>query len=203
MRIPYAALALALCALPAHGDAALDAALQKALTPIDSTPLRADLVAVSGGETEALRALVRFVQSPATDAGVQLRAIRSLPQFCPVACVSAEAHAVVRQVILDNRDEAQGVGLLRLRAGIESLGAMRTGSLDDIALLVPPAGTGAPNLLDHPSRDIRATTARSLGNLCRKAAAGFPLQQRYASEQSPQVRLVIERAIAELESCPD
>lgn len=200
MRWPGLTLALALCALPARGDDASDLQLQRALTPIDSSPQRADLVAIAGTEAEALASIIGFAQDPSVDVGVALRAIRALPQFCAGPCEGSAAHTAVRQVIAANRAAVtDGVSILRLRAGIEALGAMRTSALTDVGLLALPTD---PLLLAHPSRDIRAATAHALRDLCRRDAASPPLRKRLSAEPTPQVELAITDALRDLDQCP-
>ncbi len=205
MKTPLLVAALGLCALPARGDdeTARTLALQQALTPIDSTPLRADLVAVAGDdEAAALGLIIGFATDPATDVGVQLRAIRTLPQFCPASCAGSEPHATLRAVVVQAaRAPASGVNLLRLRAGIEALGATRTGDLGDVALLVATIDVDGLALLSNASRDIRAATAHALRDLCR-ATAIPPLRDRLAAEPSVQVKIALTRALQDLTRCP-
>jgi HEAT repeat protein len=81
--------------------------------------------------------------------------------------------------------------LLILRAAIEALGALEIGT--DVPVLSP--------LLDHPSQDIRATTANALGDLCNNAAIE-PLRVRYSEETVPQVQLAISQALRLLGAPP-
>jgi HEAT repeat protein len=81
---------------------------------------------------------------------------------------------------------------LLLRAAVEALGIARTGNPDDVPRLVP--------YLDHPSRDIRAATARALRDMCNTGAI-VPLRTRYQNEQVDQVRLAISTALRDLGQC--
>jgi HEAT repeat protein len=84
-----------------------------------------------------------------------------------------------------------GSQLLILRAAIEALGPLQIAT--DVQVLSP--------LLDHPSRDIRATTANALSDLCNNAAIQ-PLRIRYSEESVPQVQLAIGQALRLLGAPP-
>jgi len=71
-----------------------------------------------------------------------------------------------------------------LRATIEALGVLRVP--DDVTLLVPQ--------LNHPSRDIRAATARALRDLGNTQAI-VPLRARYDQDQVDQVKVAISDAL--------
>ncbi|MDQ3364817.1 MAG: HEAT repeat domain-containing protein [Myxococcota bacterium] len=193
---------VALCALPAaHGDqaSALPPNVIHALTPIDSIPTKDELVTVLPVDT--VSRLAQIAQDATVDVGVRLRAIRALPQFCPIdGCARTTAHDALRALIEDS-DPAHHSGppILLLRAAIEALGA--TGSHpssepteepNDVQVLVP--------FLDNASRDIRAATARALRDLCDSQAI-VPLRTRYLGETVPQVRLAISAALRDLAQC--
>jgi HEAT repeat protein len=86
--------------------------------------------------------------------------------------------------------------VLILRAAIESLGALAAAGghaqPGDAALLVTH--------LDDESRDVRATTARSLAELCDTTAI-VPLQVRATMEKIPQVQQAITEALRVLDTC--
>jgi HEAT repeat protein len=82
--------------------------------------------------------------------------------------------------------------LLRLRAAVEALGATRSMLASDVTKLVP--------LLDHGSRDVRATVVRALGSLCSNAALG-PLNAHSPDERSLQVKYAIAAAGQALGQC--
>jgi hypothetical protein len=150
------------------------------------------------------------------DFGVQLRAIRALPDYCPVGlpcgvCDPATdpscpgpaqpdtvVHATLVQ-LLANFNALQvpmAPDLLRLRAAIEALGISGVSSAltSDEAKIV--------GFLNNASRDVRATTAKALGTLA-ICTAKTALQTRFAAEQSAQVRLAISAALRDLASvCP-
>lgn len=184
------AITLALGAgLTASGDVAqLTQPVINALTPIDSTPSSKQLNAVHNNDAqEALANLVAIALSENIDRGVQLRAVRALPQYCPLPCAPAhDAHATLITLITTPRYQDARVGseLLMLRATIEALGVLRVP--DDVNLLVPQ--------LNHPSRDIRAATARALRDLGNTQAI-VPLRARYDQDQVDQVKFAISDAL--------
>jgi HEAT repeat protein len=131
-----------------------------------------------------------------------LRAIRALPQFCTaqlphckddsdaaMSPVRTAVRDVINSVAPTDRD---GRSLLRLRAGIEALGAVGSGEQSDVDTLVA--------FLGHPSRDIRYATARALRDLCIQTAI-TPLRNRYDEETVPQVSLAISAALGDLAQC--
>lgn len=181
-------LALAVCALPAHGHHVdLDETVLHTLTPIDSVPTKESLVTIlQPNPLDRLRALAI---DEGIDFGVRLRAIRAMPHFCPTNCRAALIE--VFQSIDPELDRA-GPQLLLRRATIEAIGIARTGNPDDVPLLVP--------YLDHPSRDIRAATARAFRDMCNTQAI-VPLRTRYQNEQVDQVRLAISTALRDLGQC--
>jgi HEAT repeat protein len=81
-----------------------------------------------------------------------------------------------------------GSDLLVLRAAIEALGTLQVAT--DLTVLAP--------LLNHPSRDIRTTTADALRDLCNSQAIA-PLRVRYSEETVAQVQLAISQAPAAFE----
>ena len=100
------------------------------------------------------------------------------------------AHTSVATVITATATAHDGSQVLLLRAAIETLGTMRVSS--DASTLQP--------LLDHPSRDIRAATARALRDLCNNQAI-TPLRARYSVEMTDQVKLAISEALRILGQC--
>ncbi|MBA3817864.1 MAG: HEAT repeat domain-containing protein [Deltaproteobacteria bacterium] len=195
MRRLGAIAVVALCALPAaHGDQpiALTPNVIHALTPIDSIPTKDELQTVLPVDT--VSRLAQIALDGTVDFGVRLRAIRALPQFCPVgSCARTIPHDTVRALI-EGSDPAEHSGqpVLLLRAAIEALGAARSGDPNDVAVLVP--------FLDNTSRDIRAASARALRDLCNSQAI-VPLRTRYLGETVPQVRLAISAALRDLAQC--
>lgn len=190
------ALGLALAALPAHGaDPAPSESEIHTLTPIDSLPTKDDIVKLTG--PNAVPRLRELALSETVDFGVQLRAIRTLAHFCSPSCVPAPAlhpaHEAVLAVLASvPANDRSGRAILRLRAGIEALGLVRSGLDTDVDLLV--------GFLNDASRDIRAATARALRDLCNPQAV-VPLRARFQVEQVAQVRLAISTALRDLGTC--
>ncbi|MBA2542683.1 MAG: HEAT repeat domain-containing protein [Deltaproteobacteria bacterium] len=166
---------------------------------MDSIPTTDQILKFAPDPVPHLRGLAL---STATDFGVRLRAIRALPQFCSAQVPHCEddsdgamspVRAAVRDVILSvGVAERDGRSMLRLRAGIEALGATKSGEQSDVDMLV--------RFLDHPSRDIRYATARALRELCIQTAI-TPLRNRYDQETVDQVRLAISAALGDLAQC--
>lgn len=196
------AIAAMLCALPASGgDAPPDPAVVEALTPIDGLPSKV-LVDYAFRGSDAAARLSAIASDSANDPGVQIRAIRMLPLYCPQpSCATASVHdALVRLVdgYVTALRQAPGITLapldqLRLRTAVEALGATRSGRASDVHLV-----TDDPRaLLRHPSRDVRVTVVRALRAL-RSCEAIAPLQTLNASETSAQVKLAIRLALQNL-----
>ncbi len=185
-----------LCALPARGDVtSLPPPVVDALTPIDTLPTKAQLNDAFG--TVALDQRRAIATDANQDFGIQLRAIRALPSYCPTLpakCLpGTPAHDTLIGVINGYAASPQAPrDLLRLRAAVEALGVARSGDSSDVQILVP--------LLGHASRDIRAATARALGNICNTLAES-PLHTRYTTEPIDQVRLAISTALRDLQQC--
>jgi HEAT repeat protein len=169
---------------------ALSQLAQNTLTTIDTVPTQAQLDNAFNGQ--ALASLQAIASDTGSDAGIRLRAIHGLVHYyCPggTPCrLPDPAHDALAALI--DGTARTGTELLILRAAIESLGPMQVSS--DASLLVP--------LLSHSSRDIRASTARALRDLCNKAAIP-DLRTRYQQETSDQVRLAISDALGALATC--
>jgi hypothetical protein len=171
------------------------------LSTIDQIPTKQQITTAFGGSDQhALDELVAIAGAPDTtvdplqgvDAGIKLRAIHALAKYCVASpCAAADpAHAAVAQVVGATRTATSGSQVLFLRAAVETLGAMRVST--DAPTLWP--------LLDHPSRDIRAATARALRDLCNNQAIP-PLRARYSAEMTDQVKLAISEALRILGQC--
>lgn len=189
---------LSLGVLPAQSDPTAIGNETHTLTLIDSLPTKAQILAFA---SDPVPRLTDLALAAGTDFGVRLRAIRALPQFCSTAPAckddsDTQMHPIrtaIRSVITGvTPTSVDGQSLLRLRAGIEALGAVSSGEQSDVDLLVP--------LLDHPARDIRFATARALRELCIQSAE-TPLRNRYDEEPVPQVRLAISAALGDLAQC--
>lgn len=133
----------------------------------------------------ALEDLIRIAEDESTsaDAGVRLRALRALGQFS-LNADTKRASVTLRQSISSFAVADRGTDLLLLRASLLSLAELERG--ESVSDLVP--------LLDHPSRDIRAATARALG-ISRSASATQPLLNRALVETTNQVKLAISDAL--------
>lgn len=189
-RWPLAAVLVAGAAAIATGTTALPQPVQNTLTTIDTVPTKSQLDSVfpSG---EALAGLATIAQDQAADKGMRLRAVHALAKYCPEPCSTSEvAHQTLTSLITKHRQQIAGYELLLLRAAIETIGMLEVAS--DVTTLVP--------LLDHPSRDIRAATARALRDLCNTQAIP-PLRVRYTAESTEQVKLAISEALRILGQC--
>jgi HEAT repeat protein len=191
--------ALALCALPAHGADPTQIEIHT-LTRIDALPTRDEIIRLTG--PNAIPRLRELAMNQLVDFGVRLRAVRALPHFCIPTCKSNPdtqpphpAHAALLDVLDDIPHERSGRDTLLLRATIESLGIARSGLESDVELLLPYLGDA--------SRDVRATTARALGDLCTvgRERAVVALRARYQAESVTQVRLAIEESLRTLGQC--
>jgi HEAT repeat protein len=187
-RVGLALLGLALVVPALANVAQLTQPVLDALTPLDTLPSREQLKTAHGSDQAALDNLQLIALAQGTvDPGVQLRAVRVLPQYCNLPCPAADpAHTTLVTLATTPRyrDSRRGSDLLVLRAAIEAIGVLRVP--DDVSLLIPQ--------LEHPSRDIRAATARALRDLGNTQAI-VPLRARYTQEQVGQVRLAISDAL--------
>jgi hypothetical protein len=190
--------ALGLGALATADTLQLTAPMTHVLTMIDALPSSEQIDAVHGGREQARENLQAIALGTAivagetgVDPGIQIRAVRALPQYCDGLCGTSAAHDTVVELasIPRYRDARRGSDLLVLRAAIETLGVMRVP--EDLDLLVPYLG--------HPSRDIRAAAALALGDLGNPDAIE-PLKGRERVEQVGQVSQAIAHALRLLES---
>jgi hypothetical protein len=188
---------LALCVLPAHGGGEQASELHT-LTPIDTLPTKDQILNLHSDPVPYLRGIAF---APDADFGVQIRAIRALPQFCntvPSCQTDTDANmhpsrAAIREVIASvSASDRAGRAVLRLRAGIEALGSVKSEKQSDVDVLIP--------FLGHSSRDVRAATARALRDICLPTAEA-PLRNRYDEEPIAQVRLAISAALGDLAVC--
>jgi len=190
--LAVAALVIAGLAAVASGSVTLTPLEEHTLTAIDAVPSRSQLTAVFEGEQAAVQSLTDVALDAGSDPGIRLRAIHALAKYCPLAagpaCQASDpgwpAHQALAQLVGAGGAAATGAPLLILRAAVESLGPLRVDT--DVDLLVP--------LLDHPSRDIRASTAHALRDLCNTTAINA-LRVRYQHETVDQVRLAISDAL--------
>ncbi|HEU4615006.1 MAG TPA: HEAT repeat domain-containing protein [Kofleriaceae bacterium] len=167
-----------------------------ALTTIDMIPTRQQLD--NAFAKEKLIPLATLIELATTDdtsrdgIAIRLRAIHALAKYCnPTPCTASDpVHQAVASVVPATQNAATGSSVLLLRAAVETLGIMRVST--DVNTLIP--------LLDHPSRDIRAATARALRDLCNTQAI-TPLRTRYSGELTDQVKLAISEALRILGQC--
>jgi hypothetical protein len=164
MRPGLVATAALLCALPASGDAIQPTPEQVAvLSTIDSAPARAQIDLAFGPDSET--GVLAIARGPTASVGLQIRAIRVLPQYCLPSCAGTPTHQALADLVIGYRAQMASAALsaqdlLRLRAAIEALGATRSGLPADVDLLTDPA------LMRHPSRDVQVTTVHALRRAC-------------------------------------
>jgi hypothetical protein len=187
----------ALCALPAHGEDLLPQGVLSALTPVDSLPSKDTLNDVFATPQLALDNLQSLALNRNIDLGIQLRAIGSLPSYCPPEPQPCGPGSAVHDTLIAFITSQQLVphtpqDTLRLRAAIEALGATRSRLRADVDTLIP--------LLDDASRDVRTAAVRALLNICNMDAIA-PLSRSYASERVAQVKAEISAAIQDLHRC--
>jgi hypothetical protein len=207
-------VAALLCAVPATGTVIAPTLAQlDALTVIDAPPSRKviDLAFSSGsGPTPGLDALLALAGDPLQDLGLQIRAIRALPLYCPTpagACAGTTVHDTLATIV-DGFQAQLALAplgpqdLLRLRAAMEALGATQSGQQSDVDLLVKA------ELLHHPSRDVQVTTVHALRSVCspEQCAQNACVQAANAVRSirtgaDTQVDAAVNRALADLAQC--
>jgi HEAT repeat protein len=166
-----------------------------ALTTIDEVPTQQQLSTAFGSGAPA--AIAQVADDDGNVVGIRLRAIRSIATFCqpPTTCDTSSApHAALANIIADPAYATApgGSNLLILRASIESLGQLK--QTGDASILI--------GFLDHPSRDVRATTAFALRDLCNSQVAVPALHTRLQHEATAQVQLAISAALRALSQSP-
>lgn len=175
---------------------------QNELTTIDELPTQDQLTTTFGsgsGSSEAATQLAAVADDTSPmNVGVRLRAIRSLASFCPppsgqtTGCdPNSTAHQTLWALIGANGSASAGSDLLTLRAAIEAIGQLQVG--DDFSVV--------QNFLDHPNRDVRATAAFALRDLCDTRSVQA-LRTRLQHESSAQVQLAISAALRVLGQTP-
>jgi hypothetical protein len=185
--------AVLLCAWPAAGalpdvpDEVVDA-----LTQIDTAP-STDMLNGMFPTPQAALDNLRQIALDATEFGVQLRAIRALPAYCPSPCTDSPVRDTLLSLIANySRTMHAPQDIMRLRAAVEALGATHSRLAADVTLIRP--------LLDDLSRDVRATAVRALRNICHQDAI-TPLSMHYQSEKTEQVKHEIYDALRDLLQC--
>ncbi|MEO7730051.1 MAG: HEAT repeat domain-containing protein [Kofleriaceae bacterium] len=197
-------LGATLCALPAQGaNPTLPDAVVGVLGPVDSVPSRAALDEVFAPSL-AIDRLVVIASDDSHDLGIQLRAIRALPTYCPPAAGTCgpgtQSHdTLVMLIQRASAAPATPAGILRLRAAAEALGATRSGLPEDVDVLLLLLGDPDKKLDGHPSLDVRAAAARAIGQLCNRDASNalFP----HLLDPAPQVVAQVTIALQNLELC--
>jgi hypothetical protein len=190
MKLAGAALLLVALIAVAAASVQLTFERKAALTTIDTVPSTDDLAQATLSVPDDLVAIALAATDDGStvDPGVRLRAIHGLAVYCTAtgnSCPDGGAiHAALEQLITSNAGAHAGSDLLLLRAAIESDGPLKVQT--DLSFLAP--------LLDHPSRDIRAATARALAQL-KNCQATSALRQRYQNESTDQVKLAISEAL--------
>lgn len=160
-----------------------DPRLVELLSGIDHVPSRATLDALAGGSArEMLIAIARGEREESADPGVRIRAYRALALYPDPSTEEA-----LREGIAEHAGAA-AVDTLYLRAAVDSL----------VDMAGPSAVEDLVPLLDHRSRDVRASAASALGDTGSNEAVS-PLRARLSVEQIGQVRLAIAEALRELE----
>jgi HEAT repeat protein len=197
-----AGLAIVILAALVAGASSMDLMQhqEEALTPIDTVPSKAQLESLPPGYTVTQTDLEQLAASGSASPALRLRAIHALSTYCVIppppaaqTCPDSDtAHQTIASLIIANGSAHSGADLLILRGAIEAIGPMR-GS-NDAAMLLDLG------LLEHPSRDVRATTALALGALCNTTAINA-LHQRYTNESTDQVKLAISAALRTLSVC--
>jgi urea transport system permease protein len=191
MKLAVATVGLLLVAAIAIASAAIrpatappgDTGVVEILSGIDYIPSRGSLDDELGaGAADKLIAIARGTAEESADAGVRIRAYRALALY-----PGATTEAALRASIAEHAGGG-AIDTLYLRAAAESL--VQIAGADAVDDLVP--------LLDHQSRDVRASTARALGDTGSGAAVS-PLRARLSIEEVGQVRLAIAEALRELE----
>jgi hypothetical protein len=168
------------------------------LGALDTAPTTVELnAAFMGSDSTTAAQLATVSTDDSNDIGVRLRAIHALGQYCPLPgdpppCTALDpSHVALAAVITATSSANSGSQLLLLRAAVETIGPLAV-SGDDTNLLV--------QLLNHPSRDIRASAANALTNFCTLAVENA-LRLRLQTETVDQVSLAITNALRVLASC--
>lgn len=176
--------------------------VQDTLTTIDEVPTQSQVASAFGSGSDATTAaamgLVAIAQDASSDVGVRLRAIRSLASFCPPISdtdphcdPNSQAHQTLLGLLSANGSSSAGADIMTLRAAIEALGQLKVG--DDYSLIQVQ--------LDNTSRDVRATAALALRDLC-DTRATLALRMRLEHEATAQVQLAISSALRVLGQTP-
>jgi hypothetical protein len=188
MKLAGVAILLGVLVAVATGDS-LTTQQKYVLTPIDSVPSSQDLAEVNLVVPDDL-VLITANTGGGYDTAVRLRAIHGLAVYCTTPGNSCPdlgtVHTALTTLISANASAHAGSELLLLRAAIEADGPLK--QVGDLQLFRDL------HLLDHPSRDIRAATAKALAQL-RNCQATSDLRVRYQNESTDQVKLAISETL--------
>ena len=177
----------------------LPANVVDALSSIDhATPIQ-DLDTLGSGSSApaaaAANQIAQVAADPNVDVGVALRSIHALSQYPQAVIGTTLAHDTLSALVASYAAASDPISILMLRASIESLGLLRVAG--DADVLDCSSGTLTSCPLDHPSRDVRATTARALLDIGNPSAIPA-LRVRLGQETVPQVKLALSAALAAL-----
>jgi HEAT repeat protein len=188
-----AVIVIAIAAGAAATTAPLSPQVQNTLTTIDEVPTQTQVTSAFGSgsdaTTMATMGLISIAQDTSSDVGVRLRAIRALAGFCPAPCDMTPPHNTLLAIL--GMPTATGADIMILRAALETLGQLKVQA--DLGSITP--------FLDHPSRDVRATAALALRDLCNTNATQA-LRTRLQHEATAQVQLAISSALRVLGQTP-
>lgn len=196
MKARHVAIVLALgVATVAHGDEIkLTSTAVDTLTPIETVATSDELTQVFGGSgsgsavDNTIDTLSAITLDTSVPVAVQLRAINGLGQFPN----EPAAHDQLTSLLANKTSTTAGAQVVLLRATIEALGTLAVLGHEtpgDVDVLLP--------FLTHSSRDVRAVTARTLGQLCDTTAV-TPLRAQGNQEASDQVNFEITVALRAL-----
>ena len=200
MRRLAAFIVIAIGAGAAATTTPLSPDVQNTLTTIDEVPTQAQVTSAFGsGSDAATMGLIAIAQDTSTtNIGVRLRAIRALANFCPPISVTdshcdplSQTHQTLLGLLGANGTSSVGADIMTLRAALEALGELKIG--DDYLDIQAQ--------LDNPSRDVRATAALALRDLC-DTRATTALRTRLQHEATAQVQLAISSALRVLGQPP-
>lgn len=190
-----AVIAVVLAALAAAAGTmdSLSQDQQEALTAIDNVPTKTLYDSLQLTAPLDQTKLQEVASDGSASPAFRLRAIHALSTYCISPCGSDDpAHLTLASLLVANGSAQAGADLLILRGAVEAIGPMRVAT--DASVLTA--------MLNHPSRDVRATAALALGALCNSNSTTIAaLHERYSNESTDQVKLAISAALRML-PCP-
>ncbi len=153
------------------------------LSGINFFPNRSNIDDVLGSAAVEDLILIAEDDSEDSDVGLRIRAYRALGVYEDSENKNLAISSL--QLSLQNYSDGEAEELLFLRASLLSLAQLA--KADAVVDLLP--------FLDHPSRDIRASSAQALG-ITESSAAIEALSELLNSDESQQVRVATEDALA-------